>query len=46
MFGLEADGLHDRLLDFSRPVSGAVYFAPALHLLAGNADPDRDLHPT
>ena len=38
MFGLEADGLHDHLLDFSRPVSGAVYFAPALHLLAEDAD--------
>jgi putative iron-dependent peroxidase len=38
MFGLEADGLHDRVLDFSRPVSGAVYFVPALHLLAADAD--------
>lgn len=38
MFGLEADGLHDHLLDFTRPVSGAVYFAPALHLLADDAD--------
>ena len=38
MFGLDADGLHDRLLDFSRPVTGAVYFAPALHLLAEGAD--------
>ena len=37
MFGLEADGLHDHLLDFSRPVSGAIYFAPALHLLAEDA---------
>ncbi len=34
MFGLDPDGLHDRLLDFSRPVTGAIYFAPALHLLA------------
>jgi putative iron-dependent peroxidase len=38
MFGLDADGLHDHLLDFSRPVSGAIYFAPALHLLAEDAD--------
>jgi deferrochelatase/peroxidase EfeB len=42
MFGLEADGLHDHLLDFSRPVSGAVYFAPALHLLAEDADRSGD----
>jgi putative iron-dependent peroxidase len=32
MFGL-ADGLRDRLTDFSRPVTGAVYFAPPLALL-------------
>jgi putative iron-dependent peroxidase len=30
MFGTAEDGLHDRLTDFSRPVSGAFYFAPAL----------------
>ena len=34
MFGLDADGLHDRLTDFSRPVTGAFYFAPPLSLLA------------
>ncbi len=34
MLGLSADGLHDRLMDFSRPVSGAFYFAPSLTLLA------------
>lgn len=33
MFGT-ADGLHDRLTDFSRPVSGAFYFAPSLEALA------------
>lgn len=32
MFGL-ADGQRDRLTDFSRPVTGAVYFAPPLTLL-------------
>ncbi len=32
MFGL-ADGQRDRLTDFSRPVSGAFYFAPPLALL-------------
>jgi putative iron-dependent peroxidase len=34
MFGPSDDGLHDRLTDFSRPVSGAYYFAPSLTLLA------------
>jgi porphyrinogen peroxidase len=34
MFGVDGDGLHDRLTDFSRPVSGSYYFAPALSLLA------------
>ena len=32
MFGL-ADGQRDRLTDFSRPVTGALYFAPPLTLL-------------
>jgi putative iron-dependent peroxidase len=30
MFGTSGDGLHDHLTDFSRPVSGAYYFAPSL----------------
>jgi deferrochelatase/peroxidase EfeB len=34
MFGPSEDDLHDRLADFSRPVSGAFYFAPSLTLLA------------
>jgi len=34
MFGVGGDGQHDRLMDFSRPVSGAFYFAPSLTLLA------------
>lgn len=38
IFGLEADGLHDRLTDYSRPVSGAFYFAPSLTLLAELAE--------
>ena len=33
MFGLSPDGLHDRLTDFSRPLSGAYYFAPSLNAL-------------
>jgi putative iron-dependent peroxidase len=38
MFGMDEDGQHDRLTDFSRPVSGAFYFAPALTLLAELAE--------
>jgi putative iron-dependent peroxidase len=34
MFGTAGDGLHDRLTDFSRPVSGAYYFAPSLAALS------------
>jgi putative iron-dependent peroxidase len=34
MFGISGDGRHDRLTDFSRPVSGAYYYAPPLNLLA------------
>jgi porphyrinogen peroxidase len=33
MFGLNGDGLHDRLTEFSRPVSGACYFAPSQNAL-------------
>ncbi len=38
MFGLAEDGLHDRLLDFSRPVTGAYYYAPPLSVLAALAE--------
>jgi putative iron-dependent peroxidase len=34
MFGTSGDGLSDRLLSFSKPVTGAFYFAPALGFLA------------
>jgi putative iron-dependent peroxidase len=34
MFGTDGDGQRDRLTDFSRPVSGAYYYAPPLNLLA------------
>jgi putative iron-dependent peroxidase len=37
MFGPNDDGLHDRLADFSRPVSGAYYYAPSLSVLAALA---------
>lgn len=33
MIGTSGDGLHDRLLDFSRAVSGANFFAPSLTML-------------
>jgi len=35
MFGVSGDGLHDHLTDFTRPVSGAHYFAPSLDALDG-----------
>jgi putative iron-dependent peroxidase len=35
MFGVNGDGLHDHLTDFTRPVSGAFYFAPSLDALDG-----------
>jgi len=31
MFGSSGDGVHDRLTDFSKPVSGGLYFAPSLN---------------
>jgi porphyrinogen peroxidase len=39
MLGTTRDGLHDRLTDFSRPVSGAYYFAPSLNALNEIAGP-------
>lgn len=33
IFSTSEDGLHDRLTDFSRPVSGAFYIAPSLKTL-------------
>lgn len=38
MFGTDADRVHDRLTDFSRPVSGSFYFAPSLSVLAELAE--------
>jgi putative iron-dependent peroxidase len=44
MFGTAGDGIHDRLVDFSRPISGAYYFAPPLDFLtAMAADGGQDL---
>jgi putative iron-dependent peroxidase len=37
MLGASGDGLHDRLMEFSRAVSGAHFFAPSLRTLRGLA---------
>ncbi|MGZ4132214.1 MAG: Dyp-type peroxidase [Actinomycetota bacterium] len=42
MFGTAGDGVHDRLTEFSRPVSGAYYFAPSLNALSELAGPETD----
>jgi putative iron-dependent peroxidase len=42
MFGTDDDGTRDRLLDFSRPVSGAYYFAPSLNALNELAGPEEN----
>jgi putative iron-dependent peroxidase len=42
MFGTSGDGIHDRLTEFSRPVSGACYFAPSLNALAEIGGPEED----
>lgn len=33
MMGASGDGLHDHLMNFTRAVSGASFFAPSLHML-------------
>lgn len=38
MFGTDADHVHDRITDFSRPVTGSFYFAPSLTTLAELSD--------
>jgi putative iron-dependent peroxidase len=40
MFGTSGDGVHDRLTEFSHPVSGACYFAPSLNALAEIGGPE------
>lgn len=34
MFGLTGDGLHDRMLRFSKPITGSFYYAPPAATLA------------
>ncbi len=33
MMGVSGDGLHDHLMDFTRAVTGAHFFAPSLKVL-------------
>ncbi len=40
MFGTAPDGVRDHLTDFSRPVTGAYYFAPSLNALNELAGPE------
>jgi porphyrinogen peroxidase len=40
MFGTSGDGIADQLTRFSRPVSGACYFAPSLNALAEVGGPE------
>ena len=42
MYGTADDGLHDRLMDFTTPLSGAFYFAPSLDALDGILPGDDD----
>lgn len=34
MYGVTGDGLHDRLIEFSTPVTGSYWFAPDADTLA------------
>lgn len=38
MFVGDPPGLHDRILDFSRPLTGSTFFAPSASVLAGLED--------
>jgi putative iron-dependent peroxidase len=40
MFGTAGDGLHDRLLEFTTPLTGANYFVPSLDALYGVFTPN------
>ena len=35
MFGVSGDGVHDRLTDYSRPVTGSYWFAPSQQAMRG-----------
>jgi putative iron-dependent peroxidase len=38
MMGATADGRHDRLMEFTRAVSGAAFFIPSMEVLASLLD--------
>ena len=38
MFVADAEGVYDRLVDFSTPVTGTNFFAPSLDILEALAD--------
>ena len=42
MFGTSGDGIHDHLLEFTRAVTGAYYFAPSYEELAAVQSVDAD----
>ena len=42
MFGTARDGVHDRLTEFSHPVSGGYYFAPSLNALNQVGGPEEE----
>lgn len=45
MYVADADGVYDRLLDFTTPVSGTNFFAPSLDVLEALADVPADVAP-
>lgn len=42
MYVADADGVYDRLVDFTTPVTGTNFFAPSLDVLEALADPPAD----
>ena len=42
MFDITGTGVGDRLLEFSRPVSGSYYFAPSINDLREIGGPEDD----
>jgi putative iron-dependent peroxidase len=43
LYGTSGDGVHDHLMDFVHPVSGAYYFVPSVETLIALAPtPDRE----
>ena len=38
MYGTSGDGLHDHLMDYTEPRSGAYFFAPSMEMLRSLAE--------